>query len=136
MLFRSLALVTLGIFLMVGCASAPTPTSIPPTALPTVPAPTLPPTSTTTAVPPATVTQVPSPVPTKPALAFQFVWSQSTKQAPIQDAGVGAVDAHGNIYALTAADQIVVLDPEGRVVRTIGEHGSGEGQFNYYQDIS
>ena len=40
-------------------------------------------------------------------------------------------DAAGNLYVLdTQAYQVVVIDPEGRLVRTVGRRGEGPGEFN------
>jgi DNA-binding beta-propeller fold protein YncE len=52
------------------------------------------------------------------------------------EASAGDVDALGNVYLLTASEQVVIVDPNGHVVRSFGEHGSSEGQFNYRVEIS
>lgn len=139
--------VLLGVLLLAGCSAAPnivSPTpivtgstaNIPPTLVPTIQIvptqipPTIPPTTTT--VP----TFAPSPTATAIPLSYQFVWKLSTQQAPFNNAGAGATDAQGNIYLLNLSDQVVVIDPNGQVLRVFGEHGAGKGQLNFSENIS
>ena len=45
------------------------------------------------------------------------------------------VGPDGNLYVVNAgASEIVVLSPDGNVVRRWGERGAGEGQFYFQQD--
>jgi DNA-binding beta-propeller fold protein YncE len=128
MKLRHFALLACTLFLIVGCGNAATPTPIPPTLAPTPIPPTLPPTAT---IVPSAV-----PLPTAVPLTYQFVWKLSTKQAPFNNAGVGAADAQGNIYLLNMSDQVVILDPNGQVLRVFGEHGAAEGQLNFSESVS
>lgn len=108
----------------VSCGGAtPAPTTITPVAAASAP-------------PTTASTLAPSPVATAQPLTYQFVWKLSTKEAPLLEAGVGAVDTQGSVYLLTASEQVVILDPNGQVIRAFGGHGSQEGQFNYQQEIS
>ena len=130
---RSLILLTLSAALFTACASSAAPTSLPAT---TAAATVIPPTAIATALPTAAAPSAPSSTPTSQPFSYQFVWKLSTKQAPLLEAGPGDVNAQGNIYLLTASEQVVILDPNGQVVRSFGEHGSEEGQFNYREEIS
>jgi DNA-binding beta-propeller fold protein YncE len=43
-----------------------------------------------------------------------------------------ALDSQGNLYVIdTPNHQIRILNPEGEILQTLGEFGSGEGQFNF-----
>jgi tripartite motif-containing protein 71 len=125
--------VTVLTLLLTACGSGAAATSID---TPTLPPATTLPQPTATLVPVSLSTLKPSPIPTTQPPAYQFEWALSTKDAPLFEAGPGAVDAQGNIYLLTGAEQVVVLDSAGQVVRVFGEPGSKPGQFTYHDDIS
>ena len=45
-------------------------------------------------------------------------------------------DAAGNLYVLdTQASQVVIIDPEGGLVRSVGRKGEGPGEFKTARDI-
>lgn len=135
MKLRQFTLLALAIFLFAACANAPTPTLVPPTTAPTIQIlPTQIPTTiplTATTIP----TAAPPPSPTPVSLSYQFVWKLSTKQAPFNNAGVGAADAQGNIYLLNMSDQVVIVDPNGQAQRVFGEHGAAKGQLNFSESV-
>ncbi len=131
-MLRSRGLLALLLLLLTACANASAPAST----LAVTSAATVPPTEIAATLPAATATTASSPAPTLAPLTYSFVWKLSTKHAPLLEASAGAVDARGNVYLLTASEQVVIVDPAGQVVRSFGEHGSGEGQFNYQTEIS
>ena len=48
-----------------------------------------------------------------------------------ENSGPTGFDAAGNLYVLdTRAYQVVVIDPQGGLVRTVGRRGEGPGEFN------
>ena len=67
---------------------------------------------------------------------FPEVYRAGGLNAPdwAQFAGRGSVsfDGSGNLYVLdSGASQVVVIDPQGRLVRTIGRAGEGPGEFGF-----
>ena len=52
------------------------------------------------------------------------------------DSGQVAFDAAGNLFVLDrAAGHVVVIDPQGRLARTIGRMGQGPGEFTMMMDL-
>ncbi len=53
-----------------------------------------------------------------------------------QDSAQAAFDAAGNLFVLDrAAGHVVVIDPQGRLVRTFGRMGQGPGEFTMMMDL-
>ena len=53
-------------------------------------------------------------------------WAQFSRSGPV------SFDGSGNLYILDPfAPQVVVIDPRGRLVRTIGRAGGGPGEFRF-----
>ena len=53
-----------------------------------------------------------------------------------QDSAKAAFDAAGNLFVLDrAAGHVVVIDPQGRLVRTVGRMGQGPGEFTMMMDL-
>ena len=81
------------------------------------------------AVPPATAAQ------DRPLTAdFPEVYRAGGLNAPdwaqFQGRGPTGFDAVGNLYVLDyGASQVVVIDPQGSLVRTVGREGEGPGEF-------
>ncbi len=48
-----------------------------------------------------------------------------------------ARDDDGNLYLVdTGTNSVLVLDPQGQLLRRIGKHGKGEGQFEMIADVA
>jgi sugar lactone lactonase YvrE len=48
-----------------------------------------------------------------------------------------AIDARGNLYiADTGHHRVVELDPQGKVIRTLGKEGTGPGEFGTVEDVA
>lgn len=58
-------------------------------------------------------------------------WAQFTRQGPV------SFDGSGNLYVLDPfAPQVVVIDPQGQLLRTIGQAGEGPGEFRFPYHLS
>jgi hypothetical protein len=65
-----------------------------------------------------------------PTLALDQTWDESTNPALDAVSGI-AVGPDGNLYVVSQfASEILVLSPDGALVRRWGERGTGDGQFD------
>ena len=65
-----------------------------------------------------------------PTLALDQTWDKSTNPALDAMSGI-AVGPDGNLYVVSQfASEILVLSPDGALVRRWGERGTGDGQFD------
>lgn len=78
-------------------------------------------------------TSIPPPEPTALAAAqVEFVWKVDGQDIGMGEIVAPFVDKEGNLYFLDMeSERVVKLDPDGKLLMTFGEHGSGEGQFNF-----
>jgi DNA-binding beta-propeller fold protein YncE len=69
-----------------------------------------------------------------PTLKVDQTWDATAIDGLSQPSGLD-VGPDGNLYVVNAgASEILVLDPDGQVVRRWGEEGNGPGQFRFQQD--
>lgn len=57
--------------------------------------------------------------------------------AYFEDSSRAAFDGAGNLYVLeTSAGRVVVIDPQGQLVRIVGRKGQGPGEFHMAMDLA
>lgn len=57
--------------------------------------------------------------------------------AYFEDSSRAAFDGAGNLYVLdTSAGRVVVIDPQGQLVRVVGRKGQGPGEFHMAMDLA
>lgn len=129
------------VFLVLAVLPACSPSAVVPTTVPTSNPTVAPTAAVATPVAPTQVLPTPTRAPTvaaaaTPSAAYRFVWKLPINQAPLRNAGIAETDAQGNLYLLTADEQVVKMDPEGNVLLSFGEPGSGPGQLLTYHDVT
>ena len=66
-----------------------------------------------------------------PTLALDQTWDKATNPALDAVSGI-ALGPDGDLYVVSQfASEILVLDPDGNLVRRWGERGAGDGQFHF-----
>ena len=103
------ALSWLALIILAGCAAPLTPTPFAPT--------------------PA-LALTPTPFPTIATTEVEFVWKLTDDT--VQEPAAPYLDSQGNLYVLDLEkERVVKLNGDGEVLIAFGEHGAGEGQFNF-----